>query len=53
MFNKAKEVYDSRIVEVTKWDDFVPALDNKNNVVIPWYDREVYEDDIKERSGRA
>jgi len=53
MFNKAKEVYDSRIVEVTKWDDFVPALDNKNVVAIPWCDREVCEDDIKERSGRA
>ncbi|KIM42357.1 hypothetical protein M413DRAFT_444782 [Hebeloma cylindrosporum] len=53
MFNKAKELYDSRIVEVTKWEDFVPALDSKNIVAIPWCDREVCEDDIKERSGRA
>jgi len=53
MFNKAKEMYDSRVVEVTKWDDFVPALDNKNIVAIPWCDSEACEDDIKERSGRA
>ncbi|KAF8189290.1 hypothetical protein BJ912DRAFT_1105357 [Pholiota molesta] len=53
MFNRAKEVYDSRVIEVTKWEDFVPALDNKCVVAIPWCDEEACEDDIKERSGRA
>ncbi|KAF9041340.1 hypothetical protein BJ165DRAFT_1530073 [Panaeolus papilionaceus] len=53
MFRKAKETYDSRVVEVTKWDDIVPALDNKSIVAIPWCDVEACEDDIKERSGRA
>ncbi|KAH9477823.1 Putative proline--tRNA ligase C19C7.06 [Psilocybe cubensis] len=53
MFTKAKETYDSHVIEVTKWEDFVPALDGKNIVVIPWCNEEACEDDIKERSGRA
>ncbi|KAF8801088.1 prolyl-tRNA synthetase [Phlegmacium glaucopus] len=53
MFNRAKETYQSRVKQVTHWDDIVPNLDNKNIVVIPWCDVEACEDDIKERSGRA
>ena len=53
MFNHAKETYQSRVKEVTHWDDVVPHLDNKNIVVIPWCDVEACEDDIKERSGRT
>ena len=53
MFNRAKETYQSRVKEVTHWDDVVPNLDNKNIVVIPWCDEEACEDDIKERSGRT
>jgi prolyl-tRNA synthetase len=53
MFSKAKATYDSSIKEITHWDDFVPALDAKNIVAIPWCEVEECEDDIKERSGRA
>ncbi|PPQ77542.1 hypothetical protein CVT26_006155, partial [Gymnopilus dilepis] len=53
LYTRAKEEYDSHIVEVTEWDKFVPALDAKNVVVMPWCDREACEDDVKERSGRA
>jgi prolyl-tRNA synthetase len=53
MFNRAKETYQSRVKEITHWDDVVPNLDNKNIVVIPWCDEEACEDDIKERSGRT
>ncbi|KAJ3504831.1 hypothetical protein NLJ89_g7735 [Agrocybe chaxingu] len=53
LFARAKEQYDARVVEVTKWEDFVPALDNKCIVAIPWCHTEACEDDIKERSGRA
>ncbi|CAA7268383.1 unnamed protein product [Cyclocybe aegerita] len=53
LFTRAKDQYDARVVEVTKWEDFVPALDNKCIVAIPWCDSETCEDDIKERSGRA
>lgn len=53
MFTSAKKKYDDHIIVVTNWDDFVPALDNKCMVAIPWCEAESCEDDIKERSGRA
>ncbi|KAG6909908.1 hypothetical protein DXG01_014428 [Tephrocybe rancida] len=53
MFARAQKEYYSRIKEITKWDDFVPTLDNKGIAVIPWCEVEACEDDIKERSGRS
>jgi prolyl-tRNA synthetase len=53
MFERARKTYHEHIVQVTKWDDIVPALDAKNTVVLPWCEVEECEDDIKERSGRA
>jgi prolyl-tRNA synthetase len=53
MFTRARDEYHSRLKEVTKWEDVVPALDNKCVVVIPWCEVEACEDDIKERSGRS
>lgn len=53
MFEKARDIYQSRVKEVTKWEDVVPTLDNKCVVAIPWCEVEACEDDIKERSGRA
>ncbi|KAG8946576.1 hypothetical protein FRC03_001349 [Tulasnella sp. 419] len=50
MYSKAKATYDERLKSVTKWEDVVPALDNKCVVVIPWCEEEACEDDIKERS---
>ena len=53
MLTRAKDAYHSRLIEVTKWEDVVPNLDNKCVVVIPWCEVEACEDGIKERSGRA
>ena len=53
MYTRAKEVFDQRLITVTKWDDVVPTLDNKCIVVMPWCEVEACEDDIKERSGRT
>ncbi|PFH46548.1 hypothetical protein AMATHDRAFT_50963 [Amanita thiersii Skay4041] len=53
MYTRAKEAYDSRLIAVTKWEDLVPALDNKCIVAIPWCEVEACEDHIKERSARA
>lgn len=53
MFSRAKEVFDSHVVPVTKWEDVVPTLDDKNIIVIPWCEAETCEDDIKDRSGRS
>lgn len=53
MFARAEKTYQERLKSITKWEDLVPALDNKSVVVIPWCEREECEDDIKERSARA
>lgn len=53
MYTRAKEIFEQRLITVTKWDDVVPTLDNKCVVVMPWCEVEACEDDIKERSGRA
>ena len=53
MYKKALDEYDAHLKEVTRWEDFVPTLDNKCIAVIPWCEREACEDDIKERSGRS
>ncbi|KAJ3770989.1 hypothetical protein FB446DRAFT_789997 [Lentinula raphanica] len=53
MLKRAQETYQSRLKEVTKWEDVVPTLDGKNVVVLPWCEREACEDDIKERSAKA
>mmetsp|Transcript_5597 Transcript_5597/g.8233 ORF Transcript_5597/g.8233 Transcript_5597/m.8233 type:complete len:236 (-) Transcript_5597:1759-2466(-) len=38
MFAKASAARDSKLVQVTKWEDFVPALDNNCLVLTPWCD---------------
>ncbi|KAF8838921.1 prolyl-tRNA synthetase [Paxillus ammoniavirescens] len=53
MYAKALNDYNAHLKEVTRWEDFVPTLDNKCIAVIPWCEREACEDDIKERSGRS
>jgi prolyl-tRNA synthetase len=53
MFTRARDTYNSRLKEITRWEDVVPTLDDKCVVVMPWCEVEACEDDIKERSGRA
>lgn len=53
MFTRARDTYHSRLREVTKWEDVVPALDAKCVAVLPWCEVEKCEDDIKERSGKS
>ncbi|KAL7273694.1 ribose-phosphate pyrophosphokinase 1 [Rhizina undulata] len=54
MYDKAKNSFDEHIKIVTKWEDFVPALNAKNVILLPHCDKEDCEDEIKERSkGRA
>jgi len=52
MFDRAKKVYDEHVKIVLNWDDFVPTLDGKNVVLIPWCEEEKCEDSIKEKSTR-
>jgi prolyl-tRNA synthetase len=53
MFIRARDVFDSRLKEITNWADLVPHLDNKGIAVIPWCEIEACEDDIKDRSARS
>jgi prolyl-tRNA synthetase len=53
MFDRAKKTYDERIVQVTQWEELVPALDKKCVVVMPWCEEMECEDEIKDRSARG
>jgi len=50
MYDKAKATFEQRLIQVTKWEDVVPTLDNKCIVVLPWCEVGACEDDIKARS---
>ena len=52
MYNKAKQERDLHIVQVTKWDDFVPNLELYNLILTPWCGGEYqeWEDVVKEKS---
>lgn len=52
MYQKAKAEYDSHVIKVTEWKDFVPALDAKNVILTPFCKTEACEDKIKENSAR-
>ncbi|KAJ3388739.1 hypothetical protein HDU92_001374 [Lobulomyces angularis] len=53
MYNRAKEVRDSRLVRLETWDKFVETLDEKCMVLAPWCEEMACEDDVKERSARV
>lgn len=52
LYNRADEKYKSHTKQITKWEDFVPALNEKNVCLIPFCLTEKCEDEIKEMSAR-
>jgi len=50
LFNCARANRDSNIAVVTKWEQFVPALDAKNLCLCAWCNTTGCEDDVKKRS---
>jgi prolyl-tRNA synthetase len=48
MYNKAEAAFRSHRIQVTKWEDVIPALEAKNVVLIPHCLEEKCEDQIKE-----
>jgi len=52
LYKRADEKYKAHRIKITKWDDFVPALNNKNVCVIPHCLTEACEDQIKDMSAR-
>ncbi|KAJ9063921.1 hypothetical protein DSO57_1035870 [Entomophthora muscae] len=53
MYSRAKEIFDKNVVRVDEWDKFVPALNNKSLVLMPWCEEVSCEEDIKENSSRS
>ena len=52
MFARAEKTFTEHRIQITKWDDFVPALNNRNLCLIPHCLTEECEDEIKELSAR-
>jgi prolyl-tRNA synthetase len=52
LFNRADQQYRSHRKTITNWDDFVPALNEKNVCLIPHCLTEECEDQVKDKSRR-
>jgi len=52
LFSKAKSERDEKLVQVTKWEDFVPALNRNCMVLTPFCDQKEWEAKVKVRSYR-
>ncbi|KZF19353.1 prolyl-tRNA synthetase [Xylona heveae TC161] len=52
LYKRAKDAFDSHVIQVTDWKDFVPALNNKNVCLIPHCLTEECEDQVKDLSAR-
>ncbi|GMM36331.1 proline--tRNA ligase [Saccharomycopsis crataegensis] len=52
LFLAAKEKFDTHRVIVENWDEFVPALNNKNLILSPWCGVMECEEDIKDSSAK-
>ncbi|KAG4304047.1 hypothetical protein PORY_002570 [Pneumocystis oryctolagi] len=50
LYKKAKKKYDESIQIVYEWKDFVPSLNKKKLVLIPWCKRTSCEEEIKKNS---
>ena len=47
MFAAAKRGRDEKMVQVTKWEDFVPALEKQCLVLTPFCDQKDWEEKVK------
>ncbi|KAL8833181.1 MAG: hypothetical protein Q9170_004438 [Blastenia crenularia] len=52
LYKRAEEKFKSHTIKITNWEDFVPALNDKNVCLIPHCLEEKCEDEIKELSAR-
>jgi prolyl-tRNA synthetase len=50
MLSRAQATFDESFVKISNWDEVVPTLDSKKALALPWCEREVCEDEIKDRS---
>ncbi|KAI9803410.1 MAG: ribose-phosphate pyrophosphokinase 1 [Piccolia ochrophora] len=52
LYRRADDAFKSHVKQLTNWDDFVPALNDKNVVLIPHCLTEKCEDEVKDLSAR-
>ncbi|QSS64036.1 prolyl-tRNA synthetase, partial [Histoplasma capsulatum] len=52
LYSRANATYKSHVKRITNWDDFTPALNDKNLCMIPHCLTEQCEDEIKDMSAR-
>ncbi|BFZ58924.1 ribose-phosphate pyrophosphokinase 1 [Savitreella phatthalungensis] len=52
MYAKAKAEYDDHVKQISEWEKFVPLLDEKNVLLVPFCKEEKCEDAIKDKSAR-
>ncbi|KAL8807928.1 MAG: hypothetical protein Q9182_000394 [Xanthomendoza sp. 2 TL-2023] len=52
LYKRAKEKFKTHTIKITNWDDFVPALNDKNVCLIPHCLEEKCEDEVKDLSAR-
>lgn len=50
MFYKAEKARDDHMLDVTNWEEFMKALDNRNICMAPWCNRQECEIAVKDRS---
>jgi len=53
MFDKADKTYREHRIQLTNWDEFVPALNGKNVVLVPHCEGDKCEDEVKAKSART
>ena len=53
LYDRADEKFKSHVKKITSWDDFAPALNDKNVCLIPHCLTEKCEDEIKDMSART
>jgi prolyl-tRNA synthetase len=50
LLSKARTLRDERLAKITKWEEFIPALDAKKMVLAPWCQETECEDKVKEKT---
>ncbi|KTW27143.1 proline-tRNA ligase [Pneumocystis jirovecii RU7] len=50
LYKKAKKQYDENVQIVYQWEDFVPLLNKKKLLLIPWCKRSLCEEEIRKNS---
>jgi len=51
LLERATQTRNERVSRITKWEQFIPALDSRNMVLTPWCEQKGCEETVKEKTG--